>query len=203
MTNSEPEFPWPRAMLWLTLLGAMFIYGYQYTNALAAEQPQVWRLGGAWDQRVPFIAWTLLPYLSINLIFPCAFFAFESKRALDRFARRLFVAQMVCFACFYFFPTGASRTPPTPEGALGVFYAQLRAFEQPFNMVPSLHVVALVVLWASVRPALPAVARWPWHAWCALVLVSTLTTWQHDLIDVVAGLVVGTACLLIGRPRGA
>lgn len=188
-------------MLWLVLLGAMFVYGYQHTNALAAQHPHVLYLGGAWDQRVPFIGWTLLPYLSINLIYPCAFFAFDSKRALDRFALRLCVAQVVCFALFYVFPTGTLRTPPPLDGTLGLLYAQLRAFEQPFNMVPSLHVVALVVLWASVRPALPAALRALWHAWCALVLVSTLTTWQHDLVDVATGLVVGAACLLIGRRR--
>lgn len=186
----------------MILLGAMFVYGYTLTNALAARSPRVWLLGSAWDRYIPFVGWTLLPYLSINLAYACAFFAFDTRSRLDRFALRVLAVQSVCFAIFFLFPTGTSRTAPPLDGMLGLLYAQLRAFEQPFNMVPSLHVAALVVLWASVRTSLVAPWHGLWQLWCALVLVSTLTTWQHELVDVAAGWMVGTGCLAIRMNSG-
>jgi membrane-associated phospholipid phosphatase len=41
--------------------------------------------------------------------------------------------------------------------------------------------------------------RWLWHGACGLILISTLTTWQHDLLDVLAGLLVGALALRITR----
>lgn len=188
-------------MAWLALLGAVFVLGYSSTNARAALLPTVARLGGPWDAWLPFWPWTLLPYLSLNLIYPCALLAQPTRAALDRLALRLAAVQLACLAVFWLWPTGATRQPPALTGPWGLLYAQLRAFEQPFNLFPSLHVAVLVLAWHALTPALPAVARWAWHGWCVLILVSTLTTWQHDLIDVAGGLAVGLVALAWRPPR--
>jgi hypothetical protein len=116
-----------------------------------------------------------------------------------RFGDQVQAACMLAFVCW---PTGNVRVLPQPDGVSGLLFAQLRAFEAPFNMAPSLHAAVLVVVWQAWRQWLRADARalrWLWHGACGLILLSTLTTWQHDLLDVLAGLLVGALALWITR----
>ncbi|WP_186332321.1 phosphatase PAP2 family protein [Bordetella genomosp. 13] len=193
----------------MLLLGMLFIVGYRATNQWAAARgTAAWSLHGAWDGWIPFVPWTLWPYLSLNLIFPCTFFAFHGVHALRRHAARIAAVQLASFGVFVLLPTVNVRPLPQPDGMTGVLYAQLRAFEQPFNMFPSLHAAVLVVTWRACLPALPGpAARLVWHGWCLLILVSTVLTWQHDLLDVVGGVALGLAALAVwpvhARRQGA
>jgi len=189
--------PWREALLWAVLLGAFFVGGYTLTNQWAAAHPDPHSLYGHWDAYVPFFAWTIWPYLSLNLLYPCAFFTFVDVHALRRHAARIALVQAVCFVAFTVWPTTNTRALPVPDGVTGVLFAQLRAFEAPVNMAPSLHAAVLVLVWRAGVAALHAhrAGRMAWHAWCALILLSTLTTWQHDILDVVAGTLLGALAL--------
>jgi len=189
-------------MLWMLLLGAMFIHGYSWTNQWAASQPHSYSLHGRWDEAIPFWAWTIWPYLALNLLYPLTFFLCPTRSALRRHALAIALVQAACMLAFVCWPTGNVRVLPQTEGASGLLFAQLRAFEAPFNMAPSLHAAVLVVVWQAWRRWLladTAALRWLWDGACGLILVSTLTTWQHDLLDVLAGLLVGALALWITR----
>lgn len=186
----------------MLLLGAMFIHGYSWTNQWAASQPHSYSLHGRWDEAIPFWAWTIWPYLALNLLYPLTFFFCPTRSALRRHALAIALVQAACMFAFVCWPTGNVRVLPQTEGASGLLFAQLRAFEAPFNMAPSLHAAVLVVVWQAWRRWLladTAALRWLWDGACGLILVSTLTTWQHDLLDVLAGLLVGALALWITR----
>jgi hypothetical protein len=196
-------------MLWMLLLGAMFIHGYSWTNHWAASQAHTYSLHSRWDEAIPFWAWSIWPYLALNLLYPLTFFLCPTRSALRRHALAIALVQAACMLAFVCWPTVNVRVLPQPEGASGLLFAQLRAFEAPFNMAPSLHAAVLVVVWQTWRQSLQADAaavRWLWNGACGLILVSTLTTWQHDLLDVLAGLLVGALALWITHcvplPRG-
>lgn len=187
----------------MLLLGAMFIYGYSWTNQWAASQPHVYSLHGRWDDAIPFWAWTIWPYLALNLLYPLTFFLCPTRSALRRYALAIALVQAVCLLAFVLWPTGNVRVLPSVDGAAGLLFAQLRAFEAPFNMAPSLHAGVLVLVWQAWRVCLRPLAvalRGLWHGSCALILLSTLTTWQHDLLDVLIGLLLGALALWIARP---
>lgn len=193
------DHPWREAIVWMLLLGLLFLVGYSLTNRWAAARPDAMSWHTAWDDNIPFLAWTIWPYLSLNLIFPCTFFAFERVHALRRHAARIVAAQLTCFGAFALVPSINVRPLPQPDGVTGLLFSQLRAFEQPYNMFPSLHAATLLLVWSAWLPQLAGrrLARWAWHGWCLLILVSTVTTWQHDLWDIAAGLAVGIATLAI------
>ena len=197
--------PWREALMWACGLGAYFVVGYSLTNQWAAAQPAPHSLHGSLDALVPFLGWTIWPYLSLNLLYPCAFFAFEQVRALRVHAARIALVQTICFLVFRLWPTAAVREAPDLSGVTGALFEQLRAFEQPVNMAPSLHAAVLVLVWRAGVVSLRAhhVPRIIWHAWCALILASTLTTWQHDIADVVAGTLLGVLALWIVPLRAA
>jgi len=161
-------FPWQEAILWMLLLGLLFLVGYSTTNRWAADQLATLSLHSAWDAHIPFLAWTIVPYLSLNLMFPCTFFAFHETRALRRHAARIAVAQMTCFIIFALLPSHNVRIAPETDGVMGLLFAQLRAFEQPYNMFPSLHAAVLLLVWSAVLPLLAprSLTRSIWHGWC-------------------------------------
>ena len=193
------DFPWLEATGWMLLLGLFFLVGYRLTNSWAASHPDAMSLHTTWDDKIPFLAWSIVPYLSLNILFPCTFFVFEQARLLRLYAARIVCSQIVCFGVFALVPSANVRLQPQAEGAAGVLFKQLRAFEQPCNMFPSLHAATLLLVWLAWLPVLKnsLLARWAWHGWCLLILLSTLTTWQHDFLDVLTGLGVGWVTLLV------
>ncbi|MGO7998307.1 hypothetical protein ACC734_39050, partial [Rhizobium ruizarguesonis] len=51
---------------------------------------------------------------------------------------------------------------------------------------------------------LPRKVRLLWHLWCLLIGVSVLTTWQHNIIDIPTGMLLGLfAIWLFPRDAGS
>ncbi len=69
--------------------------------------------------------------------------------------------------------------------------------DRPYNQLPSLHVALCVIFWVSL-PLSPW--RMALRAWLVLVAVSTLFTWQHHVLDVIAGCALGLATVALIRP---
>ena len=58
-----------RAALWLVLLGPFFYASYGLANWWAGTRAQVPSVVFAWEQHIPFLAWTIFPYWSLNLFY--------------------------------------------------------------------------------------------------------------------------------------
>ena len=186
--------------LWLLGTGAVFLLGYRWTNAHAASTAQVHYVALPWDAAVPFWAWTIVPYLSLNLLLPLAFFLWRGPRALNAFGWRVLLVMGSSFAVFWAWPTASIHSAPVAAGFWQPWFSALRGFEQPFNQLPSLHLALLVLTWRAFAQTLPRAARWPWALLCGLIGLSTLTTWQHGLADVMLGTALGAlACWRLPR----
>ncbi len=199
MTMREsPAPPWRRALLWLAVIGVVFIGGYRATLLVASQGP-AHVVSLPIDARLPFWPWTIIPYFALNLLVPVACLLQPARRALDRFGLRMLLGMGVCLSIFLIHPT--TMAGPRPEVGMPwrVLYDALRAFDGPYNLVPSMHVVVTVLVWTGLRPLVAA--GWPRAAWalaCVTMALATLTTGQHHVLDVLAGLVVGIgACLLV------
>ena len=202
-TGTAPARPWGRAALWLSGLAPFFFLSYGAANWLAAQQADVASLVFAWEQHIPFLAWTIVPYWSIDLLYGLSLFVCTSEREVDTLGRRLFTAQVVAVLCFIAFPLAFSFERPDTAGLYGVLFTWLEGFDRPFNQAPSLHVALLVVLWATYAKHLPHRFHLVLHGWCALIVLSVLTTYQHHFIDVPTGGLLGLFCLWFwpdGRP---
>ena len=186
--------------LWLLGTGAVFLLGYRWTNAHAASASQLHYVALPWDAVVPFWAWTIVPYLSLNLLLPLAFFLWRGPRALNAFGLRVLLVMGISFAVFWAWPTASIHPAPVVAGFWQPLFGALRGFEQPFNQLPSLHLALLVLTWRAYAQAMPRLARWPWALLCGLIGLSTLTTWQHGLADVMLGAALGAlACWRLPR----
>lgn len=192
MNNTRP---WRAALAWLAFLGPFFYLSYGAANWLAAQRDDVTAIVFAWERATPFLAWTIIPYWTINLFYAASLFLCRDRHELGRHARRLLTAQVIAVTCFLLFPLTISFERPATDGLPGLMFTALTSFDQPYNQAPSLHIALLVILWDLYRRILPKAWLPVLHVWSLLIGVSVLTTYQHHFIDIPTGALLGWCCV--------
>jgi protein-tyrosine phosphatase len=104
-------------------------------------------------------------------------------------------AQIVAVICFVLCPLRFTFARPETHGVPGFLFAVLAGFDKPFNQAPSLHMSLLLILWT--RYARHGRGLWQplLHVWFTLMGLSVLFVYQHHVIDLWTGLIVGIVCL--------
>ena len=184
-----------RAVLWLLLLAPLFYISYGAANWLASQRANVPNITFTWEHAIPFMAWTIFPYWSINFFYGLSLFLNDTPIQVDRLAKRYLTAQVVAVSCFILFPLTAIFQKPATSGASGFLFDLLGGFDKPFNQAPSLHIALLVIIWMHWHRRLSGGALRIWHAWCTLIGLSVLTTYQHHFIDIPTGVLLGVFAL--------
>ncbi len=191
----DDETLWRRATAWLLFLGPFFFISYGMVNAYTAGRDDVGKFLFNWEQYVPFWDWTIIPYMSIDLLYAISLFLCRTRLELDQHARRLLLATVVCVICFLLFPLQFTFIRPETTGIYGWLFDLLTSFDKPYNQAPSLHICLLVFIWMVFnRHIKDSFSRLVMHCWMLLIGLSVLTTWQHHFIDVISGL--GVALIL-------
>jgi membrane-associated phospholipid phosphatase len=180
----------------LALNAALFGLCYPLTNHLAGLGQRRSGPAGvamAWEAGLPFLPWMVVPYMTSGLLFVLSFLLVRGRGQLSALSRRVAFATVVACLIFAAFPLRFELTRPVVDAALPAWlFAQLSRMDQPYNQLPSLHVAYCVIFW----PALRTVARAGWRraalaGWLSLVAASTVFSYQHHVLDVVAGAVLG------------
>ena len=184
----------------LVVVAAIFYASYGATNALASARANVTEIYFAWERAVPFWAWSIVPYWSLNLLYALGFFLCRDGRELARYVTQLLAAQIIATLFFIAFPLQMSWEKPAVSGFSGFLFSSLAAFDLPFNQAPSLHIILCVVVGAFyLRKARAIWLKAALVAWFVLIGFSVLTTYQHHFIDIPTGLAAGCFVLLV-RP---
>ena len=151
------------------------------------------------DDKIPFLPWTVLPYcfwFPLIAFYPLAVFQTDPYSYCG-YLMTMVVEIVLSVGCYLVYPTSFQRPVP-PDGFWGNFMKIIyHGSYRGLNCAPSLHCSScfLVIyvsctcmgmnLWIRIYPILIAV----------MIVLSTLTTKQHTLIDVL------TAVLLFGISR--
>ena len=189
-------------LLHLGLNSLVFGLCYLLANRLAEQQGVDRSVALALDAQIPFLPWMLLPYLSSALWLGAAFFTLRSPDALRVFSQRLLLATVLAALVFVLYPLRFSLPRPAVDTPwLAALFEELDRVDRPYNQLPSLHVAYCVLLWLSWRGL--AIAWWARSLLAiglVLTAVSTLFTYQHHLLDLLGGLLLGGMCALWVRP---
>ena len=191
-----------RALLWLAFLAPFFYVTYGFANWLAAQRSDVGAVVFGWERQIPFLAWTIVPYWSINVFYGLSLFVCGDRQELSVHGRRLLATQLIAVACFVLFPLRLTFERPQTDGLPGFMFDALTSFDRPFNQAPSLHIALLVILGDLYVRHLGRPARIALVAWFTLVGLSVLTTYQHHFIDIPTGIALGTLVVWLLPWRG-
>jgi len=194
MPRVAQQRPWREAFLWMVGCSLLFMVTYTGCNWITARRPNVGTWCYAWEFYTPFVPLMILPYWSIDLFFAGSFFLGRDRKELDTLALRIVMAILIAGVCFLTFPFRICFPRPEVDGILGGLFVSLRAFDQPYNLVPSLHITLRTLLADAYARHTRGAARWLVHIWFSLVGFSTLLTYQHQVVDVIAGFILAAWC---------
>lgn len=194
---AKPPILWKRGAAWLAFLGPFFFLSYGWLNYYTSTRNDVGVVVQAWESQIPFVAWLMLPYMSIDAFYAASLFLFRKKSALDRHALRLLLATVISLIGFWLFPLQFSFEVPKATGFNGALQAILLGFDKPYNQAPSLHIGLLIVLWDVYAKKLNGAAKLALHVWFTATALSVLLVYQHHFIDVWTGALAGVACLYL------
>lgn len=158
----------------------------------------------ALDGAVPFLPWTVSAYVGAYVFWAAGYnlAVWRTGEHARRFLAADILGKAVCLVCFLALPTAMTR-PEIPEKApLGWMLNIIYTLDAPDNLFPSIHCLDSWLCWASVRDQrnVPAWYRVLSLVFALAIAVSTLTTRQHVLADVMGGLALGELCWqLAGR----
>ena len=149
--------------------------------------PDAWYSNGAWDEVVPLWGFSVVFYV---LLYPWAGLLplwLRQNRQLRGFTLDAFWGMALIFYCYLIIPA-AVRYGRLPENTLWLHWIALgREYDSAAAALPSFH-----VFWALLAARYSCLCRPQWRmVWAllaVLVIVSCLTTHNHTLADVLAGM---------------
>lgn len=181
--------------IWLLPLSA-FLWNQlvYYGGSLIAQKSFHYDWTLTVDRLTPFLPWTVSIYFLCYLFWAVAYLlaARQKKELAYRFFFADFLAKAVCLICFIFLPTTNLRPAVKGNGPWENLMRFLYQIDAPVNLFPSIHCLVSWLCWLGIRD------RKEFPQWCryfsfwmaAAVCISTLTTKQHVVLDLVGGIVL-------------
>jgi membrane-associated phospholipid phosphatase len=179
----------------------LFVVGYGGSNWLAAQRAVHLRLYLPAELAIPFIPAMIGPYLSINLLFALPLFRLQPEE-LRLLGRQMIATTLIATAIFLFVPSALGFTRSTVPSGFASAYQLLYLLDYPYNCVPSLHVAyasQIVFALAARGSHRQGVSL---ALWLCLIMVSTVLTHQHNILDLACGLLLATCTRAIVKDRG-
>lgn len=160
---------------------------------------------GELDGLIPFVPWTVAIYLGCYLFWIVNYIliARQDKRQMCQFFAADFLSRAVCLAFYLLYPTTNTRPAVAPEGFWNQVMIGLYATDAADNLFPSIHCLVSWFCYIGLRGK-KGIPRWYRGVSCLmalLVCISTLTTKQHVIPDVIGGILLAEACLFIGKKQ--
>ena len=195
-SEKEEQTPYSVRFLWLAFLVIIQLL-YFPTNRLARGGLS---LSTALDQHVPFWPLWAVPYL-LSLVWWEGCFVWASVKLPFRTFRAFVIAlaavMVASYIVYLLFPTYVDR--PTPDGAgWGTQLVRLiYSSDRSYNAFPSGHAYTTTLIflfWCRWYPR----KRWLWSIISAVILLSTLFTGQHNLLDMLGGIALAWGGYLLG-----
>lgn len=162
-----------------------------YGSRLLTENRVHYDLSGSVDRIVPLIPWTIIIYWGcyvfwiINYVIGCR----QDQKKAFRFMSADFAAKLVCMLCFLAFPTTNIRPVVEGNSLWAELMKVLYRVDAADNLFPSIHCLTSCLCVIAVKDN-KKVPRW--YRTASLIIavsicISTLTTKQHILLDVIGG----------------
>lgn len=158
-------------------------------------------LHAAIDDKIPFIEYFIIPYLSWFVFIAAVFlyFFFTDVDGFYKLARLMFAGMTIFLIISTLIPNGVQLRPHTFERD-NVFVDMVRMLywaDTPTNVMPSIHVynslAACIAIYHSKRLQEYKAVCFCAYCLAALIILSTLFLKQHSMVDVMTAFVMAYA----------
>ncbi len=190
-----------RSVVW-TIVGIFAFYGVGYvpSNHNPLLSPRELHLF-AFEEAIPTVGWTVLVYMSLVVMIILTIdrvAVYGSKIILAKAMTSIVAALGALFSNFLLVPTTYPRPQTAPDGWAEYLLGFTQQVDAATNCFPSTHCMVATYLGlviCSIRA--PQGVKILWLLWSTAICLSTLTTKQHYVVDVIAGVCAGTACFVL------
>ena len=179
------------------LLSVLFLAVYGGTNWITSRRTDVGTWYYEWELAIPFVPLMIVPYMSIDLFFVAAPFLCRGESELRTFSRRTSFAIVTAGVCFLLFPLRLAFEKPEVQGWLGAIFQTFLGLDEPYNLLPSLHITLRSILVDLYARHTQGLAQGAVHVWFCLIGFSTVLTHQHQVVDVLGGFVLAGFCFYL------
>lgn len=157
----------------------------------------------SWDLAIPFLPWTLLIYFGAYAYWAVSviWILHGEKKQVFRFLSAYNLSLLISLGFYLLMPTTNTRPVFEVNDLWTWGMRMLYTIDTPDNLFPSLH---CLLSWLFLR-ALAVDSKVPrWYqifsfVFSILIFISTLTTKQHILIDILSGVLIAEACYALCR----
>lgn len=174
----------------LTFIFAALVY--MISNHFPVFEPRLLTMTPL-DRAIPFLPWTVWIYVSEYVYFVVIYILCRETINMNRYVCAVLAIQVFSVLIFTFWPTTYPRDlfplPADLDRETSWLFSTLRKGDAPTNCCPSLH-VSSVFLCGFLFLNEQRRKLWIFMLWATLIGLSTLTTKQHYVIDVVTGLLL-------------
>lgn len=179
----------------IMLAGAFLWNGGVYVAArLIAGEWHHYDMTTSIDKMIPFLPWTVVIYFGCFLFWGINYFmcSMQEENKRNRFFTADALAKAICFVIFITIPTTNIRPEITDTGILGLLMNFLYWIDSADNLFPSIHCLVSWLCWVGIRKetSVPKVYRTFSLMMAIAVCISTLTTCQHVIVDVISGVLL-------------
>ena len=152
------------------------------------------------DKPVPFLPWTVSIYFGCYLFWCINYYlcASQEKPERDRFFCADTLSKGVCFVLFLLITATNIRPEIVGNTVWDILMKLLYQIDAADNLFPSIHCLVSWLCWIGVRKRkdIPVLYRYFSLAMAVAVCISTLTTRQHVIADVVCGVALAEVCYI-------
>ncbi|HJT46286.1 MAG TPA: hypothetical protein VJ721_08465, partial [Chthoniobacterales bacterium] len=188
-----------QALLTSVGLSALFLIVYGGCNWITTRRGDVGKLYFRWERNIPFLRFMILPYLSIDLLFVGAPFLFRTTHELRLLWARIAFVIVIAGVCFLLFPLRFAFDRPPATGWLGMIFDWFRGVDAPHNLAPSLHATLMLILLDVYLRHNRGMIRTLLIIWFVAIGLSPVLTYQHHVIDIVTGFILGGCSFYLFR----
>lgn len=178
------------------LCSIVFMIVYNFAAWYTSRAEKVPSFVFDFEKYIPFLSWSIIPYMTSGIFFCSVFFLCRNKEHLTVLTKRMLFTTVAAGLCFILFPLQFSLAKPITDGSvLDYSFQFLKVFDSPFNQSPSLHIAYAFIFWTVFRNCTKI--RTFLMLWLILLGISTLTTYQHHFIDILSGTVLAHISFMI------
>lgn len=154
------------------------------------------------DLLTPFAPWTVSIYLGCYVFWCINYYlcTLQEKTERDRFFCADALAKTLCFLFFLIIPTTNVRPEITEyQNIWDLLMKLVYRFDEADNLFPSIHCLVSWLCWIGVRKRkdIPIGYRYFSLITAVAVCISTLTTKQHVIADVIGGVLLAELCYIL------